>query len=95
MDRTEYRSAVHTRRVVARKFPQKFSLHVETAPMEQLIPTRKAQARQLMKHYILHYTSRRDVKLPFDKSGLVWTAQIIVLPSILEELLKGNSCRRN
>ena len=58
--------------------------------MEQLIPTREAQARQLMKTYILHYANCRDMKLPFDRSGLVWTAQSIVLPSIPEELLQGN-----
>ena len=71
-------------------FHRKFSPHVETAPMEQLIPTREAQARQLMKNYILHYINRRDSKLPFDESGLVWTAQNIVLPSIPGVLLQGN-----
>ena len=90
MERTKYRSAVHTRRVVAGKFPQEISPHVETAPMEQLIPTREALARQFMKNYILHYTNRRDMKLPFDESGLVWTAQSIVLPSIPGKLLQGN-----
>ena len=75
-------------------FHRKFSPHVETAPKEQLIPTREAQARQLMKNYILHYTNRRDMKLPFDESGLVWTAQSIVLPSIPGELLQGNFHRK-
>ena len=50
-------------------FHRKFSPHIKTAPKEQLIPTREAQARQLMKNYILHYTNRRDMKLPFDESG--------------------------
>ena len=62
--------------------------------MEQLIPTRKAHDRQLMKDYILHYTSRRDVKLPFDESGLVLTAKSIVLPFMQGELLQGNFHRK-
>ena len=35
-----------------------------------------------MKNYILHYINRRDNGLPFDKSGLLWTAQMNILPSI-------------
>ena len=46
------------------------------------------------KNHILQYTNRRDMKLPFDESGLVWTAQSIVLPSIPGELLQGNFHRK-
>ena len=48
---------------------RKFSPHSENALIEQLIPTREAQTRQLMNDYILHYTNCRDMKLPFEESG--------------------------
>ena len=43
-----------------------------------------------MKYYSLHYTSRREVKLPFDESGLVLTAESIVLLFMQGELLQGD-----
>ena len=35
-------------KLLPENFHRKFNPHVETAPKEQLIPTREAQARQLM-----------------------------------------------
>ena len=77
-----------------RNFLSNFSLHVETAQMEQIFPTREAQVRQLMNCYSLHSTNCRDMKLPVDKNGLVWIAQSIMLLPIPGMLLQANLHRK-